>query len=345
MLTREERLRADFSLLLERLNAAEGKLDEATRERDALLATATSAERSAGWYRQRAEHSEKERDEALAACALLRDALAGLWNDGWLESVHVDEGHADDCDCPWPKQIRAALEKAGTVLPQAPKPSEHTKDAAGYLCHGMGDDSDYLEPDTSPDCTATEHQPHCRHHKAPEPDGRPEKTQPEPGPSTVLQIARHCLKLAEANPSPATTEPTLLVYPGIAERCLEASFADVVGRYERLREDYERACKTVAEMHAAAVGEIRGPTVGTVEDVAAVRAEVLRLRAGVAMVQASAKRSGDDLSGYWVRDELMDLLDGVDIAGERVKQQARNEKAKRLREVAERLEAGEDVDP
>lgn len=48
---------------------------------------------------------------------------------------------------------------------------------------------------------------------------------------------------------------------------------------ERLKNDYQRACKLVADMHAAAVGEITGPKVGVVEDVAAVRTENERLRA------------------------------------------------------------------
>ncbi|WP_371795999.1 hypothetical protein [Streptomyces sp. NBC_01718] len=43
------------------------------------------------------------------------------------------------------------------------------------------------------------------------------------------------------------------------------------------KEAHERACRTIAEMHAAAVGEVRGPTRGVVEDVAAVRARAERL--------------------------------------------------------------------
>lgn len=37
----------------------------------------------------------------------------------------------------------------------------------------------------------------------------------------------------------------------------------------RFKADYENACKLVADMHAAAVGEVRGPSLGPVEDVAA----------------------------------------------------------------------------
>lgn len=46
-----------------------------------------------------------------------------------------------------------------------------------------------------------------------------------------------------------------------------------------VRADYDRACKTIALMHAAAVGEITGPKRGVVEDVADVRAELEREKA------------------------------------------------------------------
>ena len=39
------------------------------------------------------------------------------------------------------------------------------------------------------------------------------------------------------------------------------------------KEDYERACGTVAKMHNAATGEVCAPTHGVVEDVAALRAQ------------------------------------------------------------------------
>ena len=41
-----------------------------------------------------------------------------------------------------------------------------------------------------------------------------------------------------------------------------------------LKEDYQGACKTIAEMHAAAVGEVTGPNRGVVEDVADLRSDM-----------------------------------------------------------------------
>ena len=42
---------------------------------------------------------------------------------------------------------------------------------------------------------------------------------------------------------------------------------------ESAKEDYLNACKLVADMHAAAVGEVTGPRLGVVEDVAAIKTE------------------------------------------------------------------------
>ena len=54
---------------------------------------------------------------------------------------------------------------------------------------------------------------------------------------------------------------------------------------ERLKEEYEAAAESVARMHEAAVGEIRGPSISVIDDIKAVReraekaeSEVERLR-------------------------------------------------------------------
>lgn len=51
---------------------------------------------------------------------------------------------------------------------------------------------------------------------------------------------------------------------------------NVQTKVAQLEEDYGRACKLVADMHAAATGRIGdGPRVGVIEDVAAVRAALV----------------------------------------------------------------------
>ncbi len=52
---------------------------------------------------------------------------------------------------------------------------------------------------------------------------------------------------------------------------LQSRCRDAESQEKEFRERYEGACKLVAEMHAAAVGEVRGPRVGPVEDVAEIR--------------------------------------------------------------------------
>lgn len=61
---------------------------------------------------------------------------------------------------------------------------------------------------------------------------------------------------------------------------------------ERVRADYVGACETVAKMHAAVFGEVRGPDVGVVEDVAALRAHADR------MFDAISRYGSSILGGY-----------------------------------------------
>jgi len=49
---------------------------------------------------------------------------------------------------------------------------------------------------------------------------------------------------------------------------------DLLSQIDALREQYESACKLVADMHAAAMGAKVGPALGIVEDVAALREQL-----------------------------------------------------------------------
>ncbi len=63
-------------------------------------------------------------------------------------------------------------------------------------------------------------------------------------------------------------------------RNLHAELRHLHAENKRLQWDYGRTCKLVADMHGAATGRPGdGPIIGVVEDVAAVREELLRLRA------------------------------------------------------------------
>lgn len=54
----------------------------------------------------------------------------------------------------------------------------------------------------------------------------------------------------------------------------EQRIAELEAENERLKADHEAACIIIADMHAAAMGEVTGPKRGVVEDVADVRSEL-----------------------------------------------------------------------
>ena len=62
---------------------------------------------------------------------------------------------------------------------------------------------------------------------------------------------------------------------------------------ERLKTEYGNACKLVADMHAAAIGQAVGPIRGVVEDVTDVRLESDALAAKLATLTECAKRLVD----------------------------------------------------
>jgi len=72
---------------------------------------------------------------------------------------------------------------------------------------------------------------------------------------------------------------------------IESLRADVA----RFKEDHGQACKTIADMHAAALGEVCGPVRGVVEDVADLRESFEKKSAEAyrAKVRAEAERERD----------------------------------------------------
>jgi len=76
--------------------------------------------------------------------------------------------------------------------------------------------------------------------------------------------------------------------------CLECLAMDEVDflrfEIEQLKEDNGRACQTIAEMHAAAVGEVTGPRRGVVEDVEDLRLERDALKQQVSELEGQLSR-------------------------------------------------------
>lgn len=75
-------------------------------------------------------------------------------------------------------------------------------------------------------------------------------------------------------------------------QCIEIAdlIASLRADVARHKADYEGACKTIADMHAAAVGGIRGPIRGVVEDVADLRAELTATESLVSALQEQMSR-------------------------------------------------------
>ena len=79
-----------------------------------------------------------------------------------------------------------------------------------------------------------------------------------------------------------------------AAAALEAQAAQIAERdaqIEALRDEYERACKLVADMHAAAMGAAVGPSLGVVEDIAALKAAHDQQAAQIEALRADAEQS------------------------------------------------------
>lgn len=67
------------------------------------------------------------------------------------------------------------------------------------------------------------------------------------------------------------------------------SFAEKLAEVEHYKLDYERACQTVAEMHKAALGEIRGPKRGVVEDIIDLKAAAEKLAEALKRIKPELK--------------------------------------------------------
>ena len=109
----------------------------------------------------------------------------------------------------------------------------------------------------------------------------------------------------------------------------------------RWKDDYDKAAQLVAEMHAAAVGEVRGPIRGVVEDIEGLRAEVARLTAELSgktgELEAAKKRIAD-----LVRLEAQ-TINTTKLVGDYEKLQAELQQAREWIAVRERLPDVKDV--
>lgn len=98
---------------------------------------------------------------------------------------------------------------------------------------------------------------------------------------------------------------------------LETALAAAQAKVEMLLGEYAEACKLVADMHAAAVGEVRGTIRGVVADVADMKAdrdrlarEVEHTREVIEWLQAAvtALATGDIQHGSPLHHKLRDVV-------------------------------------
>lgn len=78
--------------------------------------------------------------------------------------------------------------------------------------------------------------------------------------------------------------------------CLSMSEVEVLKmEIESLKVDHSNACHTIAQMHAAAMGEVTGARRGVVEDVEDVRVERDRLRGQVAEMRSALEKAREEI--------------------------------------------------
>lgn len=85
---------------------------------------------------------------------------------------------------------------------------------------------------------------------------------------------------------------------GLTEHTLQV-MEELIEERNHMREAFESACKTVAEMHEAAVGKIRGPIRGPVEDVLDLRLRAERLeKENAHLRKLLARRAGETATNH-----------------------------------------------
>lgn len=116
-------------------------------------------------------------------------------------------------------------------------------------------------------------------------------------------------------------DPALKVANYTDYAALQQRVKELEADYSELKKSYIGACETVAKMHEAALGKVTGPSVGVVEDVAALRAENERMTEEIvslreALLRVLAYYEGC-LAGI-ISDNYQDVLDQAHKAMEEV---------------------------
>ena len=78
-------------------------------------------------------------------------------------------------------------------------------------------------------------------------------------------------------------------------RDLESRVRELEEENARLKDNHEAACVIIADMHAAAIGEVTGPKLGVVKDVADVRAQLAASQAYAEQLRKALGKFRDDV--------------------------------------------------
>lgn len=84
-----------------------------------------------------------------------------------------------------------------------------------------------------------------------------------------------------------------------------AIYCEAADEIEKLKQQHINACCLVAAMHAAAMGEVKGPVVDVVADIEAVRIERDKLRDELAGKDIRIKELEDVATGYTTELEFL----------------------------------------
>lgn len=91
-------------------------------------------------------------------------------------------------------------------------------------------------------------------------------------------LVEHTTRGPSYGPAVDAVQPVLHAELAESQRTQAEGFLVEQRARQRAEQDYQRACEQIAAMHAAAVGETRGPARGVVEDIADVRSKVAAVR-------------------------------------------------------------------
>lgn len=129
----------------------------------------------------------------------------------------------------------------------------------------------------------------------------------------------------------------------VHKECVKKLHEDHGVLIKQLRDEYERACGLVAQMHEAAVGAVEGPRRGVVEDVADLKSNYDRLKEHAEQLEAHNKEMEDVLLKIEEKEQMEQMKEPIVVPGATPKESLdfKDNTGARIRRRVEDEEAGE----